>query len=319
MTATLGVLESCRGVVEQASLVEIEPGGLEALAAQLDSRPFARPVWRKPPHWWDEGPATAQYVFVLDTLNFCFWGEPKWRIEYQGQTLDGYWALAASLRRAIEQGGRVLDPAWLRQVSRPELGSLLAGTGDLPLLEERAAALRQLGGLLLERYAGQAGNLVAAAGGSAVSLARRVASELPSFDDRATYRGQAVCFYKRAQILCSDLYGAFAGQGPGAFADLEALTAFADYKLPQVLRELGVLNYRPELATRIDSLQELAAGSPEEVEIRASTVVAVERLRQALAARGRPLAAFELDWYLWELGQQAGWRHPYHRTRTIFY
>jgi hypothetical protein len=146
-----------------------------------------------------------------------------------------------------------------------------------------------------------------------------VAAELPSFDDRASYQGAPVRFFKRAQILCSDLYGAYAGRGLGAFDDLEALTAFADYKLPQVLRELGVLTYGPSLAGRVDGLQELAPGSPEEVEIRASTVVAVERLRQALAARGRPLMAFEIDWYLWELGQQTGWRHPYHRTRTIFY
>jgi hypothetical protein len=319
VSATLGVLESCLGVVERAGQVRIEPNALEALAARLASGTFQRPVWRKPPHWWDDGPATAQYVFVLDTLNFCFWGEPKWRIEERGETLDGYWALAASLRRAIERGDPLLDPHWLQQASRPALRDLLGGSGELPLLEERAAALRQLGALLLERYAGQAVNLVAAAGGSAGALARRVVAELPSFDDRASYQGAPVCFFKRAQILCSDLYGAYAGRGPGAFADLDALTAFADYKLPQLLREFGVLTYEPALAARVDGLQELAPGSEAEVEIRASTVVAVERLRQALEERGRRLAAFELDWYLWELSQQTAWRHPYHRTRTIFY
>jgi hypothetical protein len=319
VSPTPGVLESCLAVVERAGQVRIEPSALAALAARLASRPFERPVWRQPPHWWDDGPATAQYVFVLDTLNFCFWGEPKWRLEHQSETLDGYWALAASLRRAIERGDPLLDPHWLRRASRSELRDLLGGAGELPLLDERAAGLRQLGALLLKRYAGQAVNLVAAAGGSAVALARRVAAELPSFDDRASYQGAAVCFYKRAQILCSDLYGAYAGQGPGAFDDLAALTAFADYKLPQLLRELEVLVYGPELAARVDNLEELAAGSPAEVEIRASTVVAVERLRQALDRRGRRLAAFELDWYLWELSQQTAWRHPYHRTRTIFY
>lgn len=24
-------------------------------------------------HYFDEGPLTVQYLFVLDTLNFCFW------------------------------------------------------------------------------------------------------------------------------------------------------------------------------------------------------------------------------------------------------
>jgi len=189
----------------------------------------------------------------------------------------------------------------------------------LRLLAERAASLRQLGQALLERYAGRAVDFVAAAGGSAVGLARRVADELPSFDDVATYDGRAVRFYKRAQILCSDLYGAYKGRGPGAFRDLDELTAFADYKVPQILRELGVLTYEPSLAERVDNLVELAAGSPQEVEIRAATIWGVERLRQALLEQVVEIKAFEIDWYLWDLAQRMPFRHPYHRTKTICY
>ena len=55
------------------------------------------------------------------------------------------------------------------------------------------------------------------------------------------------------------------------------------------------------------------------MEIRAATVVAVERLREALAARGRELLSIEVDWILWELSQGLYPVRPYHRTRTIFY
>ena len=41
---------------------------------------------------------------------------------------------------------------------------------------------------------------------------------------------------------------------------MERLTAFADYKLPQVLRELGIISYHPELAARIDAMEYLQAG-----------------------------------------------------------
>ena len=315
----LGVLESTGRVVERARFVRLEAGALERLAERLTERPLEPPVWRKLPHWWDDGPATAQYVFILDALNFCFWGEPKWRVEYRGQTLDGYWALAASLRLAIEAGAEVLEASALAWTDEQDIVDWLDGQGELPLLAARATNLRELGQLLLDRYDGQAANLVRAADGSAVALARLVVAELPSFDDVAFYEHAPVRFYKRAQILCSDLYGAYDGRGLGSFVDLDRLTAFADYKLPQVLRELGVLDYGPDLASKVDGLVELAPGSLEEVEIRAATVVAVERLRQRLAQRGVRLPAYELDWYLWELGQQAGWRHPYHRTRTVFY
>lgn len=314
-----GVLESVQPVIEAAKSVLIEPSALAVLADRLAAERVVRPSWRVAPHWWDDSPRTAQYVFVLDALNFCFWGDPKWRIDYQGQQLDGYWALAACLRRAIESGQPLLEADWLARADRAATARLLVGQHEVPLLDERAASLRQLGQLLLDRYDGQAANLVTRCPGRAVELVRRVAAELPSFNDVATYGGKPVRLYKRAQILCSDLFGAYDGQGLGAFTDLDRLTAFADYKLPQVLRDYGVLSYTPALAARVDRLEELLAGSPEEVEIRAATIWSVELLRRALTARGTPLLAFEVDWHLWTLSQADGWQHPYHRTRTVFY
>ena len=80
-----------------------------------------------------------------------------------------------------------------------------------------------------------------------------------------------------------------------------------------------MLVYSSSLWARVEARQELPGGSPEEVEIRACTVWAVERLRRRLAALGLGLMAFEIDWYLWELAQRLELRHPYHRTRTVFY
>jgi Potential Queuosine, Q, salvage protein family len=48
-------------------------------------------------------------------------------------------------------------------------------------------------------------------------------------------------------------------------------------------------------------------------------VIAVERLREALAQRGRQLKAVELDWILWDISQTLYPVRPYHRTRSIFY
>jgi hypothetical protein len=61
-------------------------------------------------------------------------------------------------------------------------------------------------------------------------------------------------------------------------------------------------------------------GSPEEIEIRAATIQAVETMRQSLANGRRSIPAFKLDWWLWTLGQDDSVREkPYHRTRTPFY
>ena len=136
----------------------------------------------------------------------------------------------------------------------------------------------------------------------------------------AHYEGREVFFYKRAQIFAADLNGAFHGRDWGRFEDMDKLTAFADYKLPQVLRHLGVLQYDNNLAERVDSNTLIDAGSAEEVEIRANTIWAVELIRQALGRKEKTLTASQIDWMLWNLGQDNTYRaKPYHRTLTVFY
>jgi hypothetical protein len=56
-----------------------------------------------------------------------------------------------------------------------------------------------------------------------------------------------VFFYKRAQIFVGDVYGAFGGKGLGCFSDVAQLTMFADYRVPVVLRLMGLLRYSTEL------------------------------------------------------------------------
>jgi hypothetical protein len=148
----------------------------------------------------------------------------------------------------------------------------------------------------------------------------RVTRLFPSFNDVTTFQGSEVRFYKRAQILIADLSGAFGGQGLGGFDDLETLTAFADYKVPQVLRRFGVIDYDETLTAKIDRRELLAPGSVEEIEIRAATIWGCELIRRALAARGTHLRAFEIDWALWFAGQSLPPdERPYHRTLTVFY
>lgn len=316
----LGVLATTRLVVEQAKLVQLDHDVVEQVASDLVDREAVAPDWHGTLHWHGERERMANYLLVLDALNFCFWGEPRWRVRYQGQTLDGYWALAASLTRALDEGLRLDDPRVLARLSREELAEVFAGDGEIPLLDARLHNLHEVGSVLLERFDGRFARAIEEVGGSAMHLVELVAESFPSFRDVSDYQGREVRFYKRAQILISDLYGAFGGQELGHFDDLADLTAFADYKVPQVLRRLGILRYAPGLTARLAAFDEIPAGSPIEIEIRAATIWGVEELRRALARRGRWLAAFEIDWLLWDAGQRLpSGTLPYHRTRTIAY
>jgi hypothetical protein len=316
----LGVLESTRRVMDAARDVAIDQQAVERLASRLADRGVEAPEWRVWPHWWEDSDRAADYVLVLDALNFCFWGEPRWRVEYEGHILDGYWALAACLRRALETDVPLLDPAYLASFDEIAATELFEGESEIPLLDARVANLREVGRGLLDA-GGSFAAIVRGAGGSGEALVREIVRRFPSFDDVAAYDGKEVRLYKRAQILVSDLHGIYAGQGLGAFSDLDRLTAFADYKIPQVLREAGILVYSPSLAETVDQQALIPPGDPREVEIRAGTVWGCELLRQSLERQrsGPPLRAFEVDWLLWSDAQARTIDRPYHRTRTIFY
>lgn len=322
----LGVLTTTAAVVRESALVRLDPPRLNELASGWVAAPWPEQAGLDALHFDDGTERTANWVLLLDALNFCFWGEPgqpRWRVTWRGQTLDGYAALAAALTRAVEEGRPLWDAAYLAALDADELGIILRpipGDPPIPLFAERLANAREVGRVLLARYVGQFARAAEAARGSAVELALLLARDFPSFNDVAPWRGATVRFYKRAQICVADLNAAFKGTRWGAFTDLDQLTAFADYKLPQLLRERGVLVYAPSLAAQVDAYAPIAPGSEAEVAIRAATVWAVEHLRRALALFGIVRPASAIDYRLWAESQAIGpATQPYHRTRTIYY
>ncbi len=317
------VLESSRFVARESRWVRIDHMALSGFAGRLASTNAVPPAWDHVHHYSGAPEQVVAYILVVDTVNFCFWptpGEEAWGVRIGNQHVSGYHGLAAALKRALESGAPLTDARFLAELSVEGLSALLGGRGRLQLMEERAQALRELGRALVRFHGGEAWRLVAAVQGWAGDLARLLAHRCASFRDVAVYRNRAVYFYKRGQIVAADLHGALGGNGWGAFHDLDRLTAFADYKLPQVLRDLGVLVYEEPLASRVDRGERLEPGAPEEVEIRANTIVAVEGICEAVARLGRPMRPFEVDGLLWHMGQQERHRsRPYHRVRTVYY
>jgi putative queuosine salvage protein len=189
----------------------------------------------------------------------------------------------------------------------------------IELLALFASALNDLGEFLARSYGGSFAALVESAECSAERLVRTLA-EMPLYRDVAVYDDFEMPFYKRAQITAADLALAFGGESWGRFDDLGELTAFADNLVPHVLRMEGVLQYRQRLGDRIDAGTLLDHGSPEEVEIRAAGIHAVEEIVAAIRARGGETAAQAVDYTLWHRGQRPEMKaHPRHRARCPYY
>lgn len=59
-------------VASHSSHVVVDPSGIEKVVSTIDSIPKVE--WDfEGIHYFDNGPLTVQYLFVLDALNFCFW------------------------------------------------------------------------------------------------------------------------------------------------------------------------------------------------------------------------------------------------------
>ncbi|KAI5384653.1 hypothetical protein KIW84_071601 [Lathyrus oleraceus] len=62
-------------VASRSSHVTVDSSGIEKVVSKIESIPKVE--WDfEGIHYFDNGPLTVQYLFVLDALNFCFWPVP---------------------------------------------------------------------------------------------------------------------------------------------------------------------------------------------------------------------------------------------------
>jgi hypothetical protein len=306
-------------VAGQARFVRLVDALMAPYAESLAAAGLPTPVYDTAHHAQGSVADTVAFQLALDTVNFGSGYFPHLR---KRPGMSGYLTVASSLKERWERDGPFIGTE-LRGMTTADCARLFGQEGNAGPAQELMAlfaqALNDLGAWLGRRYDDDPLGPIEDAGESAGRLVELV-STMPFFRDVAVYGGTEVPLYKRAQILITDLAIAFDGQGPGSFHDVDRLTIFADNLVPHVLRVDGVLEYEYELLERIERGELIPAGSPEEIEIRAVTVHAVDRIAAELDASGISATARELDYLLWNRGSGAEYKAlPRHRTRTVFY
>jgi Potential Queuosine, Q, salvage protein family len=251
----------------------------------------------------------AAYWLTLGAINFGSGWFPTLRKRAEK---TGYRTIAAGIRRRFDEEGR-WTAAQLTSLTQAELAGWLDQDPDHELVTLMTQSLQDLGANVRRLYGGSFAAVVDSANNSAIRLVETLAT-WRSFADVSHYDGRAIPFLKRAQIAAADLDRA----GVAKFSDLERLTMFADNLVPHVLRLDGILWFDPELVARIEREELIEHGSPEEVEIRACAVHAVELL--AAAASNRGTNAAQIDEILWNRGQAPQYKAvPRPRSRSTAY
>lgn len=319
----VSILESLRPVIDSANFVRIDDEALTKFCNTLRESELTQA--QAPYYSCPEGSSREQDValsIVFNALNFCFWGEPKWKATIDWQEYSGSEGTVKSLIHSVQNGLNILNPQILKNLTEEQLHEVFKGNTVIPLFAERLSLLRDLGTVVLEKYDGKFSLIIDQAAGDALKIIELLATDFPKvFNDVAMYRGHQVQFFKRAQLVPIDLY-LQSLMKPNFFTitNIEHMTALADYNIPMVLREYGIVVYAPELAHKIDNKIEIDSGSEEEIEIRASMIWSIEKMKLYLQKKFPLLTASQVSdifWFRRKEFKQTG--RPPHRTRTIWY
>ena len=278
----------------------IESGEFDKVSYWLESNPFGI---------LDLGYRNLiNFLLVYHTIgDYCFWGEPKWEIETENGKLDGSYAIMYLL---IERFKNKKD----FNMSYEEFKDLLKGNVEIPLLKERYDCLVKMNEYLdsiakdfydeIKEYRDD------------VSLLNFIINNFDYFNDECDYKNERIYFYKRAQLITSDILHV-RKLIEGIDVDYSHLMGCADYKIPQVMRCLGMLDFNNELADVVDNYQEISYGSDMEIEIRANNLVVINYIYEKMNGK---VSRMDINDYIWLLGQdKSKMIKPYHRTRTIYY
>jgi hypothetical protein len=302
------VRAACRAVAERAEHVRVVPEAVGPYAARLPDA--AQVPGPDPEASYAAGDREARAAFVLCSAAMNF-GSGWWPTVRKRPGRSGAMTMAVGLAERFRARGP-WSAGELAALAPAELAGVLGQDPGHEVVGLFATALRDLGAHVRDEFGGAFLGPVEAAGGSAAALAELLAG-WACFFDVSPYRGLRVPLVKRAQLAVADLHAAHVA----VFADLDRLTAFADNLVPHVLALDGVLRLDPALAARIAREELLAHDSPEEVELRACAVHAVELLSDAT---GRRLAPAAIDAVLWNRGQDPRVKaHPRPRSRTTAY
>jgi hypothetical protein len=314
---------TCQHVYENSKFVKINSEKIKQFVKEKADLFTSVPSWTSchfNPNDFDFE-STLAFVFVVDGLNFCFW--PYERIENKKKEDFEYGDLVSNTLHTLKTDPEFFTAERLMSLTEEELClKIFSGEKEFPLLNERVRSLRELGYFIKSNHNSLFTNFLKSCEFDCVKVVTGIIAGVSTFRDETIYKGRQIFIYKRAQILSADLfYMCRELHKPKTMTNAEALTMFADYRVPQILLDLGIMEYDQNLEKRILEKEEITPNSLEEIELRANTIISVEMIKNAInEEQGKKIYSLEVDYVLWNVGEERRKElKPHHRTLTIFY
>ncbi len=271
------ITKTCSNVMNNSKYVKINYNNLNKFIGNVDSNNLKNWLLFNPYKILNLNiEDLINFIFVFESIDYSFWGNPKWTVETDSGLKDGSDALLyLMLKYANESKDCSFD-----QITYEQFSKLFRGNIEIPLLRERYETI--VNNRTIVNSINKNGFYKAIYSiKTDIELFDFITINFSSFKDERIYNGYHVYFYKLAQLLTSDILH-IREEIEGIEVDYSNLIGCADYKIPQTLRALNIIEYNDELSNIIDSKQEISISSKYEVEIRASQIVVLDYIKSKL-------------------------------------
>ena len=304
------IIESSKFVIENAKYVKINYDEIKKFAKNIQEVNIQNWLFNLPFNLSDENIDTIiEFLLYFEAIDFSFWGNPKWEIQTEKGKQDGSIALMYAMLKYIKENKN------FDNITKEKFGEYLKGNIEIPLFKERYNILKNINNVVKEKMNGSFYKAIYNLK-TDEELFDFIINNFKDFEDTRTYKGKTIYFYKLAQLLTSDILH-MREKKEDIKVDYSHLVGCSDYKIPQGLRALNLVSYNEELANLVDNKIEIKPNSEYEVEIRATVVYVINKIKELLDNK---INAIDLNDYIWLMSKNKDLpKKPYHLTRNTNY
>ena len=268
---------SCNYVAKNSKYVAINYDVLDEYIKTIDMRKIKFWLSSNPYNLFDMNiDKIINFMLIFESIDYCFWGQPKWTIE----TIEGKKSGSDALLYALLSHVKKVDKIDFSNISFEEFSDILKGNVDIPFLKERYETVVSICNVVNKKMNGNFYNYIEKINED-TELFDIIINNFSEFCDVREYDNKKIYFYKLAQLLTSDILH-IKELINGTKVDYSHLVGCADYKIPQTLRALGIVEFNSEVSKIVDNKQLIDENSMYEVEIRANMIAVISYINSKL-------------------------------------